>query len=268
MRALVVTVDRTDFDVASDALWQLGVLAVEERTDERGHVELWTSIGETADPPAGWPFAWRFVHVPDEVVDTWRAFAQPIEAIGGPNRIVVAPAWYDGAIGPGTVVRIEPGSTFGLGDHPTTRLCIRAIQRCVTAGDSVIDVGSGSGVLGITSRMLGAASAWCTDIAAEAVAVGEANARRNGVDRITFTTKPIQAGHTADVVVANILAPALIELAGQLVEATARTLVVSGLLDGRFDHVVAALSPLEMAHVERLDGWVAVELQRPAATNA
>ncbi|MBK8333590.1 MAG: 50S ribosomal protein L11 methyltransferase [Acidimicrobiaceae bacterium] len=128
-RQLVVTVPAVDAELASDALWGLGVVAVEERVDVDGETELWTSLGDEATAadvrlPQPWP--WRFVEVDDAVAETWRQFAQPVWVEAD---LVVCPAWvpFDEPAGV-VVLRIEPGATFGMGDHPTTMLSMRALQ--------------------------------------------------------------------------------------------------------------------------------------------
>ncbi len=262
MRALVVTAPADDAELAADVLWSMGVLAVEERAVNATTVELWTSVGEHCEEPAvplRWP--WRWEQVDDDVADTWRAFAQPVEVMAG---LVVAPAWAPAADhGAAVTLSIEPGSTFGLGDHPTTMLCLRALRRLVTAECSLLDVGSGSGVLAIAARAFGAGHVVATDIADESVPVGQANAARNGVSGVRFTTDSLeQIDGRFDIVVANILAPTLIELADQLVAATAATLVVSGLIDGRYEHVVDALAPLQLDEIDHERGWVAITLRR------
>jgi ribosomal protein L11 methyltransferase len=262
MRALVVTAPASEGELAADALWAMGVLAVEERTAGAGMVELWTALGDHGDGPTRelrWP--WRWEHVDDKVTDSWRAFACAVEVMPG---LVVAPAWAPAPDDPSAVtIHIEPGSTFGLGDHPTTMLCLRALRRLISPACSLLDVGAGSGVLAVAGRMFGAGRVVATDIAAESVPVGEANAARNGVTGVRFTTDPLgEISGPFDVVVANILAPTLIDLAEQLVAATADVLVVSGLIEGRYQHVVDALAPLHLRQVDRDRGWVALTLRR------
>ena len=259
MKALVVSVGADEVELASDALWALGVVAVEERPTPDG-VELWTSLGDELDTvDLAWP--WRFEQVDERVADTWRRHAAPIEVEPG---LVVRPAWVPFDEQPGTtVIAIEPGATFGMGDHPTTVLSLRALRRIVRAGDGVLDVGCGSGVLAVAAMCFGAAHAVGIDISPAAVPVTLANAEANGVEVAVSTTPLAEVEGRFDVVVANILAPALIELAADLrrVLAPGGALVISGILAGAHQHVLEALAPLVAERTDELDGWVAVTLR-------
>lgn len=276
MRAFVVTVPHHDVEVASDLLWGLGVVAVEERDAAvDGVVELWTSLGDEFDGTAFGEAAstlaaasswhWRLEDVDETVADTWRRFARPVIVAPG---LEVRPAWLDGEpTADGITLLVEPGSTFGLGDHPTTILSLRALMGMVRPGDRVLDVGCGSGVLAIAAMRLGAASAYGIDISPASVPVTLDNAARNGVEVEVSTTPLAEVTGRYDVVVANILAPVLVELADDLRRVTGRVLILSGVLDGAFDHVVAALAPMDVIDVETCDGWAAVLLRgcAPAA---
>lgn len=266
MKALVVTVAPAAVEVASDALWGLGVVAVEERAAGE-MVELWTSLGD-ATVPADFPWAWRWQDVDEAVADTWRDYATPIEVEPG---LVVRPAWvpYDAPAGT-VVLHIEPGSTFGMGDHPTTVLCLRAAHRLVTPECSVLDVGCGSGVLAVAAMRFGAGRAVGVDIAPAAVPVTLANAAANGVQVAVSTTDLADVTGQFDLVLANILAPTLVALAADLrrVLTAGGRLVISGILAAHHAHVLEALAPLEVEHTDVLDGWAAVTLRHPAASSA
>ena len=271
MLALVVTTTVGDVELASDALWSLGVVGIEERVVANG-VELWTSLGDDADEVVAAAsqrlsrWSWRFVDVDETVADTWRAHAQPVWV--DPD-LVICPAWIpfevpselESAV---TVLRIEPGATFGLGDHPTTMLSMRAIRRSLRSGSTVLDVGCGSGVLAVGACVLGAARAVAVDIAPASVPITKANAGSNGVaDLIDVSTTPLeQVDGQFDIVVANILAPTLIELADDLVRVVAPSgmLIISGVLANRHEHVEVALRPLRRLHRETLDGWAVITL--------
>jgi len=270
VRTIVLTVPIDALDIASDRLWVAGARAVEERDVGGGVVELRTalasddtrSLARLGDVPIDWNV--RFEHLDDEPAETWREFARPIEVCGG---LVIAPAWSEFDAPPDvTVVRIEPGGSFGLGDHPTTRLVAAATHGLVRRGDRVLDVGCGSGVLSIIAATCGAERVVAIDIADAAREATTDNAQRHGVDdRIDVSTTPI--GHidgVFDVVLANVLAPALVGMAPDLKRLTAHdgTLVVSGVLAGGYDHVAAALEPMRPVGAQHLDGWSAVSFEQ------
>ncbi|MFT3854661.1 MAG: 50S ribosomal protein L11 methyltransferase [Ilumatobacteraceae bacterium] len=271
--ALVVAVPAGDAELAADALWALGVAAIEERGGESGTedrvVELWTSLGDDAEAvtraaegfPARW--RWRLVEVDESVADTWRAHVTPTWVA---DDLVLVPAWlpFDAPAGV-LAVRVEPGAAFGLGNHPTTVAALRAVRAALFPDATVLDVGCGSGVLGIAACLLGAARCEAIDVSPAAVTATTDNAARNGVaGRVRASTTPLaEIDETFDVVVANILAPALIELSADLrrVLASAGVLVISGVLADRYDHVVEALAPLRVIEVDRLEGWAAISLR-------
>ncbi len=272
MRAFVVTVATDQSELASDLLWSLGVRGIEERSVGDSHVELWTAVGDgseaeqraTAVLGERWPT--RFVDVDDAPASTWREFAHPRWIDDG---LVVVPAWQEHSTDDGvTTIIIEPGGAFGLGDHPTTVLSLRAARRHLDAGCRVLDVGCGTGVIAVLAALVGGSSVRAIDLSSAAVEATRDNATRNGVsDHIDVDTTPASELDGAfDLVIANILAPTLIELSGDLRRLTATTgrLVISGVLAERHDHVLAALAPMVAERTDCLDGWAAVTLRHPA----
>jgi ribosomal protein L11 methyltransferase len=288
--ALVVTVPANEAELASDALWALGVLAIEERpadgdtdpatsfarsgtrsahTTEDHFVELWTSLGDDVEAvtqaaeafPKRW--RWRTVTLDPTVAESWRAHAVPswIDA-----DLVVVPAWQEVATPPDVLrVDIDPGAAFGLGDHPTTVLSLRLLREVQWPGASVLDVGCGSGVLGIVAARLGAPYVAAIDISAAAVHATEANAVRNGVaGAVTASTTPLASiADVFDIVLANLLAPIVVASASDLRRATAPAgaLVVSGVLESAYDHVVDALAPMHLVQTIVREGWAALLLR-------
>jgi ribosomal protein L11 methyltransferase len=276
-RAVEVVVAADEVDLASGLLWGAGVTAVAEHA-EGDRVRL------RADVPAGGIEAVRVVlagrwsvtevEVIDDGLDAWRAHAEVV-AVG--RRLVVRPPWVPrGDVPPGAVVvEIDPGPTFGHGAHPTTRLCLAAVEEALAArpGATVLDVGSGSGVLAVAAARLGATRVVAVDIDPAAVEATGANTARNGVAHVVTAalvpgTGPDGGDPLAsvpgryDVVVANIGAAALVALAPSLVarRADGATLVLSGLLDPPPPEVAAACAPLVVTTTPILDGWAALIL--------
>jgi ribosomal protein L11 methyltransferase len=167
---------------------------------------------------------------------------------------------------PPTIVWLDPGLAFGTGTHATTALCLEWLDRERPVGRRILDVGCGSGVLAIASLLLGAQSAHGLDIDPQALIASADNAERNGVaDRLTLA--PADAAWTDgyDVVLANILAEPLIDLAPRIAAAT-RTggaVVLAGLLTEQANDVAAAYRPwfrMEPAHDR--DGWTGLSGRR------
>ena len=271
MRALVVTVAEADSELAADLLWQMGVAAVEERGFDADSIELWTTVGDddaAVERLAGThpEWAWRTEPVDLEPVEAWRDHARPVVVA---DSVMTIPAWQEDAVVPNGVVpvRIEPAGSFGLGDHPTTRLALEHLVSEVAErpGCRIIDVGCGSGVLSIAGVLLGASEARAVDVSTAAVEAAHGNVERNGVgERVRVDDAPaaLLAGDY-DVVVANILAPVLVSLADDLRRlcAPGGRVIISGILEGRHDHVLAALEPLRPVRTTGLDGWAAVTLE-------
>jgi ribosomal protein L11 methyltransferase len=266
-----VTVPEIDEELAADRLWQLGVEAVGIGQVVDGQVELWTSVGATEESiqravgqlDPGW--AWRTADVVTPV-ETWRNHVGPTWY--GTTGVVV-PQWQADELDAGAdvlVTLIEPASSFGLGDHPTTRLSLSTLTNYLADHkvSSVLDVGCGSGVLGIVAAQRGVATIRSTDISAGAVEATVANAQLNGViDHIEVDMAELSTmSETYDVVVANILAPVLVSLAADLRRLTAvdGVLIISGILGLDHQHVLDALAPMQVEHTTIDAGWASIQL--------
>ena len=189
--------------------------------------------------------------------NNWKQYYKPME-IG--ERLLVIPEWeqenvkgqakYAGKV----PLILEPGLTFGTGSHATTRLCLTALEEAVHGVETVLDLGCGSGILGIGALLLGCAHVTGCDIDPKAPEVAAANAALNGFydDKFTVCAGDILAdaglrrrlGTGYDIVLANIVADVIIPLAALAPAflAPGGTFVCSGIIDGREDEVAAALT--------------------------
>jgi ribosomal protein L11 methyltransferase len=258
-------------ELAADVLWQAGPSAVGETDLGDGRVRLTadvTDLGPLDDLPAACEVTVLELDG-DADLDAWRAWARPVRA---GRHLVLHPAWLplpeEEATGEDDDVRllVDPGRTFGSGSHATTRLVLGAMEALLVAGDEVLDVGTGSGVLAVAAARLGASVVVATDIDPAAVAATTANAARNGVaGRIDVSTRALADVPGAfDLVVANIGAGVLRDLAPDLATRVrpGGHLVLSGLLDEQVSGVLERLPGCTEVGRQAEDGWVAVVLVR------
>lgn len=197
----------------------------------------------------------------------WKKYFRPIR-IG--RRLVVTPPWESPDLAEGEIaIVIDPGMAFGTGSHPTTQLCLVALEELVVPGAAVADIGTGSGILSIAAAKLGAGVVYAVDIDPLAVRIASENAQVNGAAIETSNRFPI--GKRYDVVVANIIADTLIEMATELSSITAPGgfLIASGIIEGRAERVAVALAEAGLRiDAPRLDGeWVALIGRKPGGAS-
>jgi len=232
---------------------------VEEVTQALGHLQVFDlrPIGEVTT---------RLVDEADWAEEWKRHF--PVLRVG--RRLVIRPTWRrHHATGDEVVLALDPGMAFGTGLHPTTRLCLAALEgladRGVLDGRRLLDVGCGSGILAIAGVRLGAASALGVDTDPIAVEATAANARRNRIGRrIRAREGTLPSGDGPfDVVVANLIATLLVRLAGELRAelAPSGTLLASGIFVDRESEVHDAFEAAGLRIANRLaeGDWVALE---------
>ncbi|MBI3747325.1 MAG: 50S ribosomal protein L11 methyltransferase [Chloroflexi bacterium] len=213
----------------------------------------------------------RLVHEADWA-EAWKAYF-PVLRVG--RRLVIRPTWRRHRREPDDVVlALDPGMAFGTGLHPTTRLCLAALEgladQGIVAGGRVLDVGCGSGILAIAALKLGAASALGVDTDPIAVEATLANARRNRVvRRLRARQGSLPSAATGfDLVLANLIAGVLVPLAPLLRDELrpGGTLVASGIFIDREAEVQISLEAAGLAVVGRRDegDWVALDARRSA----
>ena len=182
--------------------------------------------------------------------NNWRSYYQPIE-VG--EKLVVVPEWIDLPESKRLPLRLDPGLIFGTGSHPTTKMCLSMLEQTVTSGEKVLDLGCGSGILGIGALILGAGSCLGVDIDPKAPDVACANAALNGLsadcfrvisgDLILDSSLRNMLGTGYDIVLANIVADVIIPLSVHAHDYLhpGGTYITSGIIDGRQDEVCAAI---------------------------
>lgn len=221
------------------AIWPVGDLAIRELADE------------------DWATAWKRHY------STFR--------VG--RRLVIHPSWLPNTPrSDDVVVTLDPGSAFGTGLHPTTRRCLELLEETVKPGHDVLDVGTGSGILALAAVGLGARHVLATDVDPLAVEVARTNVQVNRADEV-ITVMPgsidvAPSDRRYDVVVANIIARVIIQLASELVARLRPEgqLIVGGIIADRAEEVSETLARHGVELARFADGdWVTF-LGRPRRT--
>lgn len=195
--------------------------------------------------------------------DWERAWMDDFKPMRFGERLWIVPSWHEAPQQDGVNILLDPGLAFGTGTHPTTRLCLEWLDAHPPAGLEVTDYGCGSGILAIAAALLGAESVLAVDNDPQALAATLENARRNQVEERIRAYLPTEApDESAPLLLANILAGPLIELAPQLASRVSNggAIVLSGILPEQADAVSEAYRHwFEMAPATELDGWIRLE---------
>ena len=191
----------------------------------------------------------------DDWIDVWKKHFRPIH-IG--ERVVVCPEWIEYEKKPGEiVVLLDSNMAFGTGEHETTSMCLELLQKYLKEGDEVIDVGCGSGILGIAAIKLGAKFAYLTDIDYVAVRSAEHNSALNGTaeqTKVALSDLLENADVQGDVMTANITADILCRLAESIPKNLKKggTLILSGIIESKLGGVKEAYEEKGLTLVEQL----------------
>ena len=266
-------------DLLQAALSDYDIVAVDERTDDAWRVFFATAEARdqaAALLPEGFPdFVFEPVDVPDE---DWAARSQAglrAVRVGG---LIIAPPWdvptdeqlarMPGHGAKPQVIVIQPSMGFGTGHHATTRLCLAALQQFSIRGSTVLDIGTGSGVLAIAAQRLGATRVIAIDDDPDAIAAARENVQRNGavVDLRVADLRHIVLSRF-DLVIANLTGGLIMQSAGRLQDlATPRgPIVLSGFTREEEAAVIAAFPRLVVVERAQEEEWVCVTLQRELA---
>jgi ribosomal protein L11 methyltransferase len=286
---LQLTIDIGPRDPApyEDALFELGAVSVtlEDAADDPvlepapGETPLWPTIvvkalfdAAVSPPTLADEFARALPDAPPPRFETvadkaWeREWLRDFRPMRFGRRLWVCPGGLPADDPDAIRVELDPGLAFGTGTHPTTALCLEWLDSQDVAGSATVDYGCGSGILAIAAAKLGAASVRAVDIDPQALVATRDNATRNGVTASLVITSDAELGErSADLLLANILAGPLVELAPRYARALrpGGRLALSGLLVEQASAVTAAYRPwFDIATLATRDGWALLSGRR------
>ena len=202
----------------------------------------------------------------EEWANAWKKYYKPFR-LG--EHILIVPSWEEVEAQPGDIrITLDPGMAFGTGTHETTSMCLTMLEQLVKPGQTILDIGCGSGILGIAAAKLGAGRVIGSDLDPNAVLVARENAAENGVSEIVeihqgdLTDIPVLQNVQADVIVANIIADVIIGLAPKATAFLKKggRFIASGIIRERRDDVAAAITEAgyRIERIEEKGSWVAI----------
>ena len=281
-----VCCDLAEVEIIEELFFSLGAISINlsDARDEAiyeplpGHMPLWqtsivTGMFDTAiNPeqlfqtiseslPAHLHSSLRQTQLPDrDWVQAYREHYFPIQCA---DDLWIVPGWHEPPDPDATNIILDPGLAFGTGGHPTTSLCLSWLAENKPVDMTVIDYGCGSGILAIAALKLGAKRVIGVDIDPQALAASRRNAERNSItaDRMMLYLPDQFEVTKANLVIANILAGPLVELAGKLAEMVTPggKILLSGILDQQKDEIQSAYQSFFNLHPSGAsEGWVSI----------
>ena len=206
----------------------------------------------------------------EEWATAWKKYYNPVKIS---KRFTIVPTWedYSPVSSDELIIELDPGMAFGTGTHPTTVMCIQALERTVKSNDYVVDVGTGSGVLSIAAALLGAKHVNSLDLDEVAVESAKQNVKLNKVDdRVAVSQGNLLDGvaEQADIVVANILAEVIMRFTDDVAKVVkpGGYFIASGIIQPKKQDVKAAIiaSGFTVEETILMEDWVAIIAKRNA----
>ena len=210
----------------------------------------------------------------EDWANNWKQYFKPLK-VG--DTLVIKPSWeeYDDA-GERIILEIDPASSFGTGQHHTTRLCLEILEGCVKEGDRILDLGCGSGILSIAAILLGAENAVAVDIDENAAATAKENAIKNHIPAENYKTYfgnilsdeklAAEIDGQYDIITANIVADVLIAMKDYFKRylRDGGYLIVSGIIEERMEEVLSAIEECGFTRlgVNIKEGWAAAQFAK------
>ncbi|MDQ0183669.1 50S ribosomal protein L11 methyltransferase [Cytobacillus kochii] len=200
----------------------------------------------------------------EEWATAWKKYYHPVKIS---KRFTIVPTWeeYTPVSSDELIIELDPGMAFGTGTHPTTVMCIQALEHIVTSGDHIIDVGTGSGVLSIAGAMLGAENITALDLDEVAVRSAKINIKLNKVQDIVEVSQGNLLDNItvqAEVVVANILAEVIVSFTDDVAQVVkpGGHFIASGIIQQKKQAVKEAMisSGFDIVETIQMEDWVAI----------
>lgn len=206
----------------------------------------------------------------EDWANNWKQYFKPLK-VG--EKLVIKPSWEEyNEDSDRIILEIDPASSFGTGQHHTTRLCLELLEKSLSKDDVILDMGCGSGILSIGAMLLGAKRAVAVDIEQNAAETALENAVKNNISPELYETHfgnilsdeklASEIDYKYDIITANIVADVLIAMKDHFVRYIKKggTLIVSGIIEERMDEVIDALKTVGFSspEVNIKEGWAAV----------
>jgi ribosomal protein L11 methyltransferase len=245
-----------DFVVAD--LWEHAVLGIEEEEQPDGRVTMKAWFEFAIEAPAFAPYAPQWYRAPDQ---DWEALSHSQwDTVEVGSRFFLVPEWRDDPPPLGRMrLAMRPGRACGTGWAAPTQLALECMETAITPGATVLDLGTGAGILAVAAHLLGAGRVYACDIDHDATVVAAERFRDEGMDVVTFTgsTRSIRAG-SIDVVIANLNAATLVALAAEIrrVLVPGGKVILSGFRERDLERVQRAWKC--EAEPKEKDGWLAL----------
>lgn len=255
---IYLTEDTTGYEALNAVKSEMAILKAQDTEKLYGRLEI--SLGSIKE---------------EDWCNNWKKYFKPLNV--GEN-ILVCPDWEEvPEDNKKTVFKINPGRSFGTGTHETTQLCIEEMEKYIKPGDSVLDLGCGSGILSIISILLGAKEAVAVDIDPNAVDIALQNAEKNGISKEVYHTiagnvigddklcETLSEKHY-DVIFANIVADVIIALKPIVYNFMSNdtVLITSGIINSRLNDVLSEYkdSPFEIKKITEKGEWASITLTK------